>query len=60
MASALFEKTSLSKLRFSNSNKPRPIRIMVVGQRGVGKTGKHGLYVLRKRSNNPTSIAWGD
>lgn len=39
MASALFEKSSLSKLRFTN--KPRPIRIMVVGQRGVGKTGKH-------------------
>lgn len=45
MASALFEKTSLSKLRFTNSNKPRPIRIMVVGQRGVGKTGKHARGV---------------
>lgn len=45
MASNFLEKASLSKLRF-HINKPRPIRILVIGQRGVGKTGKYCIGIL--------------
>lgn len=44
MANALLEKLSLPKLM----TKPtKPIRIMVVGQEGVGKTGK-SIWIVRR------------
>lgn len=40
-------KSSLAKLGF-NSNKQKPIRLMVLGQTGVGKTGEISGFVRSK------------